>query len=170
MIVGEQQWIGQYHEEEYDLFFKKIRNKIKKKIKKVKPLRIFNPLGTGIRLVNKFKERPRKKSNTSTTKVNVQAEVNKAVEAKEVAITADRQNLVEEMAEFEEKKFQEISKLDEEKVKTEQAKIDVEQGENRKFLYIGLAGLGALVIVGGIIVFIKSKQNKMNALNLQKVQ
>ncbi|MFT5668303.1 MAG: hypothetical protein ACI9DK_002504, partial [Vicingaceae bacterium] len=47
MIVGEQQWIGQYHEEEYDLFFKKIRNKIKKKIKKVKPLRIFNPLGTG---------------------------------------------------------------------------------------------------------------------------
>lgn len=170
MIVGEQQWIGQYHEEEYDLFFKKIRTKIKKKMSMGKPLKIFNPLGAGIQLANKMKSKPKQKSNTSIPKVNVQTLVNKAVEEKEIAINADRQNLVQEMAEFEEKKFKEISKLDEEKVKTEQAKIDVEQGENRKFLYIGLAGLGALVVVGGIIIFIKSKQNKANALDFQKAQ
>ncbi len=169
MIVGEQQLIGQLQNEEYDLFFKKIRGRIKRTVKKVKPLTVFNPLGKGIALgmVQKMKKKPNHRSS-SQPKINVQAQVNKAFEAKEVQLATDRQDLLQEMAVFEDKKVQEITQLDEEKVKTEQERIDVEQGENRRILYIGLAGLGVLVVVGGIIVFVKSRQNQLNALKLQQ--
>lgn len=167
MIVGEQEWIGQYQDEEYDLFFKKIR----KKIKKVKPLQVFNPLRitTAIPRFVAKKVIPTKKSS-SQPQVDVQQHVNKAVQAKEVELATDRQNLMQEMAAFEEKKAEEISQLNEVKTQTEQAKIDGEQGENKKMLYISLAALGGLAIIGGIVVYIKSRQNQLNALNLQKLQ
>ena len=166
MIVGEAQLIGQYHNEEYDLFFKKIRKKIKQKVKRINPLRGFNPLrgGIGSGIVKKLRNKP---SPSPQPKMNVQTQANKAVEAKEIQLATDRHDLMKEMAAFEEKKVQEITQLDEEKVKTEQEKIDVEQGEDKRILYIGLAGLGVLIVVGGIIVFIKSRQNKLAALNHQ---
>lgn len=166
MIVGEQEWIGQYHEGEYDLFFKKIRKKIKSSVKKIKPLRVFNPLGLGKGIIKKIV----KKKTPEQSKVNVQAQVNQAIEAKEVQLATDRNDLLQEIAAFEEKKVQDISQLDEEKLQTEQAKIDSEQGENKKMLYIGLSALGGLIIIGGIVVYIKSRQNQLNALNLQKLQ
>ena len=171
MIVGEQEWIGQYHDEEYDLFFKKFKKKIKKVAKKVRPPQIFNPFKT-ITTIPKFvaqKIVPKKK-HPSQPKVNVQATVNKAVQAKEVELATDRQDLMQEIAAFEEKKVEEISQINEVQTKTEQAKIDAEQGENKKMLYISLAALGGLAIIGGIVVYIKSRQNQLNALNLQKLQ
>ena len=172
MIVGEQEWIGQqYHDEEYDLFFKKIRKKIKKVAKKIRPPKAFNPLRT-VTAIPRFvaKKVIPKKKHPSQPKVNVQATVNKAVQAKEVELATDRQDLMQEIAAFEEKKVQEISQLNEVKTQTEQAKIDSEQGENKKMLYISLAALGGLAIIGGIVVYIKSRQNQLNALNLQKLQ
>lgn len=164
MIVGEAQWIGQENDEQYDLFFKKIR----KKIKKVATNPFLNPLGHGLGLVKKVIIQPKQKNNPAPQqRANVQAYVNKAVKEKEVELNNDRQSLVQERAAFEAKKVQEVTQLDEEKVKTEQEKIDVEQGENKRILYIGLAGLGFLIVVGGIIVFIKSRQNKLAALNHQ---
>jgi hypothetical protein len=171
MIVGEQEWIGQYSDEEYDLFFKKIRKKIKKKVKNIKPRKIFNPIRT-ITAVPRFVRKkivPRKKSSSQPS-VNVQAKVNQAVQAKEVQLANDRNDLLLEVAAFEEKKVQEITKLDEAKVQTEQAKIDSEQGENKKMLYIGLSALGGLIIIGGIVVYIKSRQSQLNALKLQQIK
>lgn len=167
MIVGEEQWIGQYHDEEYDLFFKKIRKNINRTIKKVNPLQVFNPLGRGIGLIKKLREKPPQQLPSQST-ILVKRKLNNTSKAKKVALEKSKQDLLKERAEFEEKIVQEKTQIEEEKVKTEQEKIDVEQGENRRMLYIGLAGLGVLVIVGGIIVFIKSRPNQLNTSTLKQ--
>jgi hypothetical protein len=163
MIVGEEAWIGQYHEEDYDLFFKKIR----KKIKQIKPLKVFNPLSLGSGLV---KNVIKKKKTPQTSKVNVQAQVSNAVSAKEVELANDRKDLLHEIAAFEEKKVEETQTINENKLAIEQKELESEQGENKKMLYIGLSALGGLIIIGGIVVYIKSRQNQLNALNLQQIQ
>lgn len=162
MIVGEEAWIGRYHEEDYDLFFKKIR----KKIKKIKPLKVFNPLSIGSGLVKKIT----KKKEAENPKVNVQAQIHNAVAAKEVELANDRKDLLQEIAAFEEKKVEEIDKINESKQEVEQKELESEQGENKKMLYIGLSALGGLIIIGGIVVYIKSRQNQLHALNVQKLQ
>jgi len=167
MIHGEEYWIGQMEQnEEYDLFFKKIR----KKISNIKPLRVFNPIRTiGSGIIGAVTKPLNKKKSTSAPSVDTSALVAHATEAKEVEIAEDRKVLMNEIADFEKKKVEDIEKINEAKTATEQAAIDAEQGENKKMLYIALIGLGGLALVGGVIVYIKSRQNQMAALNIQEI-
>lgn len=165
MIHGEEYWLEQLDQnEEYDLFFKKIR----KKIKKIKPLKIFNPIKTiGSGLVGGIVKPLIKKKRPAPPTVNTSAIVAQATEAKEVELANDRETLMNEMVEFEKKKVKDIEKINEKEIATEQASIDAEHGENKKMLMIGLIGLGSLALVGGVFVWIKSRQNQLAALNIQ---
>lgn len=166
MIIGEEEWINGYAEEDYDLFFKKIR----KKLKKIKPLKIFKPLGVVGAIPKTIAKKVIKKKPKSQPQVDVQAQVQQATAAKEVQLASDRKELLQEIADFEQKKVEEVSKLDQAKIETEQKEIDAEQGETKKMLYIGLITLGGLVIIGGIVAYIKSRQNQLKALNIKEIQ
>ncbi len=163
MIVGEEMWIGKYSDEYYDPFFKKFRKNIKKTVKRIVPPIIYDPLNLGKKQANSGDNN----GSSANAAAVIETKVNQAVQAKEAELKKSRENLLQEVAEFEEVKVKEQTKLNEEKLKTEQEKINQEHGEDKKMLYIGLAALGGLIIIGGIIVYIKSRQNQLAALNIK---
>lgn len=157
MIHGEEYWLGQLDQnEEYDLFFKKIR-------KKIKSLNLLKP----IKKAGKITKPLINKKGRSPSKENSKPNVSETTKAREFELKKDREKLMAEMVDFEKKKVEELEKISEEKTAIEQASIQAEHGENKKMVYIALIGLGGLALVGGVIVWIKSRQNQLAALNLQ---